>query len=102
MEKVKLTIEQVMTTGTTQCTGCTGMCTYYTTGGTYYTKYGCTTHNIVPDLSVVYNVKICLESIALNLGFFNIIDEIETNVDDEEDVGDDDTSTETGGETSGA
>lgn len=76
MEKIKKTIQRIMTTGTTTCTGCTGMCTFHTTNSRYYVKYGCTRDNIVPDLDVVYNIKIGLEFIAKDIGFFDAMPKI--------------------------
>lgn len=71
MERIRKTILQATITGITTCTGCTDMCTYYTTGDTYYVKYGCTKDNIIPDLDAIYNIKIGLISVGKNLGFFN-------------------------------
>lgn len=53
MEIIKKTILQALTTGTT--TGCTGTCRI-----------------IIPDLTAVYNFKICLVQETQDLGIFNI------------------------------
>lgn len=42
-----------------------------TDNGGKYVKYGDTNAMIIPNLNVVYNVKILLTSISKNLGFFN-------------------------------
>lgn len=71
MEVIKKRILQATITGTTVCTGCTGMCVYHTTGDTYYVKYGCTKYIIKPDLNAVYNIKIGLVSVVKDIGFLD-------------------------------
>lgn len=81
MEKIKKIIQLIMvSSGTTACTGCTGMCKYHTTNGDNYIKYGCTENILVPDLSMVYNIKIGLNAVSKNLGFFDASND-ETNYD---------------------
>lgn len=54
MEKLKKTILQAVTTGTTACTGTTGTC-----------------YVIIPDLDAVYYIKIGLKQSARDIGFFD-------------------------------
>lgn len=62
MEKIKKTILQITTTGTT--TGCTGTCRI-----------------IIPDLTVVYHLKVSLTQEAHEWGFFDVMfpDDVEFN-----------------------
>ena len=55
MEKIKKTILQAVTTGITTCTGTTGTC-----------------YTIIPDLDAVYYLKIGLEQVSNDLGFFDV------------------------------
>ena len=62
-----------MTTGTTTgCTGCTGICRIYIPNtNSYYDKFGCTDHIIIPDTGVTYNVKILLTQELNDIGFLD-------------------------------
>jgi len=55
MEVIKKTILQAVTTGTT--TGCTGSCRV-----------------IIPDLTKVYYIKICLTQDTQDCGFFDVFE----------------------------
>lgn len=74
VEKIHKIIVQVVTTGTTIVTGCTGMCEYYTTYGGSYFKFGDTDIKIIPDLTAIYNIKILLTSNNLDIGFFDVVE----------------------------
>ena len=71
MEKIKRIIQQVVTTGSTQYTGCTGMCEYHTTGLTHYIRYGGTNVVLIPDENKFYNIKISITSNNKDFGFFD-------------------------------
>ena len=60
MEVIKKTILQAVTTGTT--TGCTGTCRI-----------------IIPDLTKIYNIKICLTQDTQDYGFFDVFIEVDDN-----------------------
>lgn len=58
MEVIKKTIKQAVTTGTT--TGCTGTTCYV----------------IIPDLTAVYNVNICIKQKVKDWGFFDPLNQL--------------------------
>lgn len=68
MEFIKKTILQATTTGTTA-----------TTEGTKYI--------IIPDLSVVYSMKICLESNIEDIGFFDAYEHVNVIIEDNNEAG---------------
>lgn len=73
IEKIHKTIVQIVTTGTTAITGCTGSCEYHTSYGGVYVKFGDTNIKLIPDLAAVYNIKILLTSNNIDIGYFNAV-----------------------------